>query len=125
MSHLCNEECQKQFNFGYNCALGCTNWDKPNPPWQESGFFGGGIGPDEDDLERIRCHSARYREGWKKAKWNKYKVCTPEEAAAFGFQAQEWTKNHPLSGSFWQMESRLAVAEYIANQQGFTRYTQS
>lgn len=67
MTHFCNEDCRSKYNYGYNCRMGSTNWHKPDPPWQEDGFWGGGIGPDEDDLERIACHSANYRAGWKDA----------------------------------------------------------
>ena len=65
MSHYCNEDCRRQYYYGYNCAAGQNPWKSPNPPWQENGFWGGGIEPDKEDLERIKCHSERYRAGYK------------------------------------------------------------
>lgn len=67
MSHICNQDCIRQYNYGYNCRSGMNNWHEPNPPWQESGFWGGGIEPNEDELERVKCHSAQYRSGWQAA----------------------------------------------------------
>ena len=62
--------------------MGGNNWNKPDPPWQESGFWGGGIEPDEDDLGRIACHSAQYRAGWQEAN----KIVKNYEATALPHQ---------------------------------------
>jgi len=63
-NHHCNEECERKYNYGWNCAARNTNWNKANPPWQENGFWGGGIEPNEDDLKEIACHSSKYRQGY-------------------------------------------------------------
>ena len=67
MTHFCDNDCRTQYHYGFNCRNGSNNWDKPDPPWQERGFWGGGIVLDEDDLQRIACYSANYRAGWQAA----------------------------------------------------------
>lgn len=71
--HQCNQECSRAWWEGYNSRMGSNNWNKPDPPWQESGFWGGGIEPDQNDLDRIACRSTQYRAGWKEADNKKQK----------------------------------------------------
>ena len=51
-----------------------------------------------------------------------YVQCSDEQAKKFGDLARKWLSETPTGKGFWNLEAVLAVAEYLANQKGYTRY---